>query len=152
MKMPLPLEGTSILDLTRLIPGPFCTLILADLGAEVIKIEEPGIGDYERQIKPFQGEMAYRFMLLNRNKKSVGLNLKEDRGREIFLDLARQADVVVEGFRPGVMDRLGLGYDDLRSVNEGLVYCSLASYGHSGPYRDRVAHDINSQNREGPTC
>ena len=143
MKMPLPLEGTSILDLTRLIPGPFCTLILADLGAEVIKIEEPGIGDYERQIKPFQGEMAYRFMLLNRNKKSVGLNLKEDRGREIFLDLARQADVVVEGFRPGVMDRLGLGYDDLRSVNEGLVYCSLTSYGHSGPYRDKVAHDIN---------
>jgi len=143
MKMPLPLEGTSILDLTRLIPGPFCTLILADMGAEVIKIEEPGIGDYERQIKPFQGEMAYRFMLLNRNKKSVGLNLKQDRGREIFLDLARQADVVVEGFRPGVMDRLGLGYDDLRSVNEGLVYCSLTSYGHSGPYRDKVAHDIN---------
>jgi len=143
MKRSLPLEGTSVLDLTRLIPGPFCTLILADLGAEVIKIEEPGVGDYEREIKPFKGEMAYRFMLLNRNKKSVGLNLKEDRGREIFLGLARQADVVVEGFRPGVMDRLGLGFDDLRSVNEGLVYCSLASYGHSGPYRDRVAHDIN---------
>ena len=141
--MPLPLEETCVLDLTRLIPGPFCTLILADLGAEVIKIEEPGVGDYERQIKPFQGEMAYRFMLLNRNKKSIGLNLKEERGREIFLDLVRQADVVVEGFRPGVMERLGLGYGDLRSVNEGLVYCSLTSYGHSGPNRDKVAHDIN---------
>jgi crotonobetainyl-CoA:carnitine CoA-transferase CaiB-like acyl-CoA transferase len=142
--MPLPLEGITVLDLTRLIPGPFCTLILADLGAEVIKVEQPGIGDYERQIRPFQGEMAYRFMLLNRNKKSIGLNLKQDEGREIFIDLARQADVVVEGFRPGVMSRLGLGYDDvLRHVNEGLVYCSLTSYGHSGPYRDKVAHDIN---------
>ena len=143
MKKPLPLDGRCILDLTRLIPGPLCTLILADLGAEVIKIEAPEVGDYERQIGPFQGEMAYRFMLLNRNKKSVGLDLKQDRGREIFLDLARQADVVVEGFRPGVMDRLGLGYEDLRSVNEGLVYCSLTSYGHSGPYRGKVAHDIN---------
>ncbi len=143
MKDTLPLEGTCVLDLTRLIPGPFCTLILADLGAEVIKIEAPDVGDYERLIKPFQGEMAYRFMLLNRNKKSIGLNLKQDRGREIFLGLARQADVVIEGFRPGVMDRLGLGYDELRSVNEGLVYCSLTSYGHNGPCRDKVAHDIN---------
>jgi crotonobetainyl-CoA:carnitine CoA-transferase CaiB-like acyl-CoA transferase len=126
-----------------LIPGPFCTQILADLGAEVIKIEPPGIGDYERQIGPFQGKMAYRFMLLNRNKKSVALNLKENKGREIFLDLVRQSDAVVEGFRPGVMERLGLGYGDLKCVNEGLVYCSLTSYGHSGPNRDRVAHDIN---------
>jgi crotonobetainyl-CoA:carnitine CoA-transferase CaiB-like acyl-CoA transferase len=142
--MPLPLEGITVLDLTRLIPGPFCTLILADLGAEVIKVEQPGTGDYERQIGPFQEKMAYRFMLLNRNKKSIGLNLKQDKGREIFIDLVRQADVVVEGFRPGVMSRLGLGYDDvLRGVNEGLVYCSLTSYGHSGPYRDKVAHDIN---------
>jgi len=143
MKMPLPLEGITVLDLTRLIPGPFCTLILADLGAEVIKVEQPGIGDYERQIRPFQGEMAYRFMLLNRNKKSIGLNLKQDEGREIFLDLVRRADVVVEGFRPGVMNKLGLGYDVLKSVNESIVYCSLTSYGHSGPYRDKVAHDIN---------
>jgi len=143
MKMPLPLEGITVLDLTRLIPGPFCTLILADLGAEVIKVEQPGIGDYERQIRPFQGEMAYRFMLLNRNKKSIGVNLKQDEGREIFLDLVRQADVVVEGFRPGVMNKLGLGYDVLKSVNESIVYCSLTSYGHSGPYRDKVAHDIN---------
>jgi len=143
MKKVAPLEGVCVLDLTRLIPGPFCTMILADLGAEVIKIEETVVGDYERQIRPFQGDMAYRFMLLNRNKKSVGLNLKESKGREIFLDLARQADVVVEGFRPGVMDKLRLGYNDLKSVNESLVYCSLSSYGHSGPYRDKVAHDIN---------
>ena len=143
MKMPLPLEGITVLDLTRLIPGPFCTLILADLGAEVIKVEQPGIGDYERQIRPFQGEMAYRFMMLNRNKKSLGLNLKQDEGREIFLDLVRRADVVVEGFRPGVMKKLGLGYDVLKSVNESIVYCSLTSYGHSGPHRDKVAHDIN---------
>ncbi|MDP2645288.1 MAG: CoA transferase, partial [Desulfobacterales bacterium] len=91
-----PLEGIRILDLTRLIPGPFCTLILADLGAEVIKIEEPLVGDYERQIKPLQNGMAYRFMLLNRNKKSVGLNLKNEAGKKIFLELVKKAHVVVE--------------------------------------------------------
>ena len=141
--MKRPLEGVRVLDLTRLIPGPFCTVILADLGAEVIKVEEPVIGDYERQIEPFQKDMAYRFMMLNRNKKSLGLNLKEEIGRKIFLDLVKKSDVVVDGFRPGVMSKLALAYDDLKKVNEGLVYCSLSSYGHSGPYSDRVAHDIN---------
>ena len=138
-----PLNGIRVLDLTRLIPGPFCTMILADLGAEVIKIEEPVVGDYERQIKPLQNGMAYRFMLLNRNKKSLGINLKEEAGRKIFIDLAQRSDVVVEGFRPGAMARLGLAYDDLKKVNQRLVYCSLNSYGYSGPYSDLVAHDIN---------
>lgn len=138
-----PLEGLRILDLTRLIPGPFCTMILADLGAEVIKVEEPGIGDYERVVKPAQNGVAYRFMLLNRNKKSVTLNLKEEEAKKIFFDLAKRSDVVIEGFRPGVMRRLGLSYDDLKKGNPGLIYCSLTSYGYTGPYRDKVAHDIN---------
>ena len=137
------LDGIRILDLTRLIPGPFCTMILADLGAEVIKVEEPGIGDYERQVKPFQGDMAYRFMLLNRNKKSVSLNLKDEPGKKILRDLVKKADVVIEGFRPGVMSRLGVGYEDLKKINPGIIYCSMTSYGSKGPYRDKVAHDIN---------
>ena len=141
--MILPLEGTRILDLTRLIPGPFCTMILADLGAEVIKIEEPKIGDYERQIKPIVNGMAYRFMLLNRNKKSLGLNLKAEEGRRIFLDLARRADVVVEGFRPGTMTKLGLDYPKLKEVKPDIIYCSISSYGYSGPAVQKVAHDIN---------
>jgi crotonobetainyl-CoA:carnitine CoA-transferase CaiB-like acyl-CoA transferase len=118
-------------------------MILADLGAEVIKIEEPAVGDYERQVKPFQGQMAYRFMLLNRNKKSLSLNLKDEAGKKIFLNLVKRSDVVVEGFRPGVMSRLGLGYDDLTKGNPGLIYCSLTSYGDTGPYKEKVAHDIN---------
>jgi len=141
--MKLALEGIRILDLTRLIPGPFCTMILADLGAEVIKIEEPRVGDYERQIKPIVNGMAYRFMLLNRNKKSVGLNLKAEDGRRIFLDLVRRADVVVEGFRPGAMTKLGLDYSNLKEVKPDIVYCSISSYGHSGPAVRQVAHDIN---------
>jgi crotonobetainyl-CoA:carnitine CoA-transferase CaiB-like acyl-CoA transferase len=143
MKRAAPLEGICVLDLTRLIPGPFCTLILADLGAEVIKIEEPNIGDYERQIGPFQGKMAYRFMLLNRNKKSVSLNLKGERDHKKFIELVGKSDVVVEGFRPGVMDKLGIGYYDLKKINSNLVYCSINSYGYSGPYKNKVAHDIN---------
>jgi len=141
--MQLPLEGIRILDLTRLIPGPFCTMILADLGAEVIKIEEPKIGDYERQIKPLVNGMAYRFMLLNRNKKSVGLNLKAEAGREIFLNLARRADVIVEGFRPGAMAKLGLDYPSLKEAKPDIIYCSISSYGHAGPAVQKVAHDIN---------
>jgi crotonobetainyl-CoA:carnitine CoA-transferase CaiB-like acyl-CoA transferase len=138
-----PLSGLKVLDLTRLIPGPFWTMILADLGAGVIKVEEPGIGDYERQVKPIKGQMAYRFMMLNRNKKSLSLNLKEEAGEKIFLNLVNRSDVVVEGFRPGVMTELGLGYDDLRKGNPVLIYCSLTSYGHTGPYKGKVAHDIN---------
>ena len=137
------LDGIRILDLTRLIPGPYCTMILADLGAEVIKVEEPQVGDYERQIKPIYKGMAYRFMLLNRNKKSLGLNLKRPEGRNIFLDLVQRSDVVVEGFRPGTMAKLGIGYKKLKEVKNNLIYCSINSYGYSGPATQKVAHDIN---------
>ena len=123
--------------------GALCAKLLADLGAEVIKIEEPKIGDYEREIKPIVNGMAYRFMLLNRNKKSLGLNLKAEKGREIFLNLVRRADVVVEGFRPGTMTKLGIDYPKLKEVKPDIIYCSISSYGHSGPAVQQVAHDIN---------
>ncbi|MDY6971753.1 MAG: CaiB/BaiF CoA-transferase family protein [Thermodesulfobacteriota bacterium] len=140
---PLPLEGIRVLDLTRLIPGAYCTAILGDAGAEVIKIEEINVGDYERQIHPFIGPMASRFLILNRNKKSVALNLKENKGRAVFLEMASTADVLVEGFRPGAMKRLGLDYEAVRESAPRLIYCSISSFGQDGPYRDVVAHDIN---------
>jgi crotonobetainyl-CoA:carnitine CoA-transferase CaiB-like acyl-CoA transferase len=141
--MDLPLKGIRILDLTRLIPGPFCTMILADLGADVIKVEEPTTGDYERQLGPFIGPMAYRFLLLNRNKRSLAINLKQKKGKEIFLELAKDSDCLIEGFRPNTMRRLGLDYHHIREINPGIVYCSLSSYGHTGPSKDRNAHDLN---------
>lgn len=139
----LPLEGVKVLDLTRLIPGAFCTAILGDAGAEVIKIEEVRIGDYERQIHPFNGSMASRFLILNRNKKSVAINLKTDQGRKVFLKIVAGADVLIEGFRPGVMEKLGLDYKTLQQINSRLIYCAISSFGQDGPCRDVVAHDIN---------
>ncbi len=130
------LAGTRILDLTRLLPGPFCTMLLADLGADVIKIEEPRGGD------PARGYGAV-FGLVNRNKRSVTLDLKSDTGREALLRLTERADAVVEGFRPGVMARLGLDFAVLSERNPQLVYASLSGFGQSGPYRDRPAHDLN---------
>lgn len=142
-EMVLPLQGIRVLDLTRLIPGAFCTCMLGDAGAEVIKIEEPNTGDYEREIHPFIGSMASRFLILNRNKKSVALNLKDKEGRDIFLKMVESSDVLAEGFRPGTMKRLGIDYEALHSINPRLIYCSISSFGHDGPYRDAVAHDIN---------
>ncbi len=139
----MPLQNVKVLDLTRLIPGALCSRMLGDLGAEVIKIEETGIGDYERQIPPFIGEMASRFLILNRNKKSVALNLKAEEGRKIFLEMVKTSDVVVEGFRPGVMRKLGLDYPTLRNSAPAIIFCSISSFGQNGPYRDLVAHDIN---------
>ena len=139
----LPLAGITILDLTRLIPGAFCTAILGDAGADVIKIEEPETGDYERNIHPFIGPVAARFLILNRNKKSVALNLKDAQGKEIFLKMVKKADVLVEGFRPGVMKKLGLDFESLHKVNPELMFCSISSFGHDGPSRDVVVHDIN---------
>lgn len=139
----LPLDGVTVLDLTRLIPGAFCTAMLGDAGAEVIKVEETKVGDYERQIHPFNGSIASRFLILNRNKKSVSLNLKVDEGRNALLRMVACADVLVEGFRPGVMKKLNLDYETLKKVNPRLVYCSISSFGQDGPCRDEVAHDIN---------
>jgi len=118
-------------------------MLLADLGADVIKVEEPKTGDYERQLSPFIGPMAYRFLLLNRNKRSLAINLKHNRGKDIFLELVKESDCLVEGFRPDTMKGLGLDYHHIREINPGVVYCSLSSYGHTGPSRDRNAHDLN---------
>jgi crotonobetainyl-CoA:carnitine CoA-transferase CaiB-like acyl-CoA transferase len=139
-----PLEGIKVLDLTRLLPGPYGTMFLADLGAEVIKIEEPEQGDYARWYSPHINNVGSRHLLLNRNKKSVTLNLKKPEGRSILLKLVENgADVLIEQFRPGVMDRLGVGYKDLEKANPRLVYCSLTGFGQDGPYRDVAGHDIN---------
>jgi len=139
-----PLEGIKILDLTRLLPGPYGTMLLGDMGAEVIKIEEPEQGDYARWYPPYINQVGSRHLLLNRGKKSVTLNLKRPEGRSILIKwVASGADVLIEQFRPGVMDRLGVGYKDLEKVNPGLVYCSLTGFGQDGPYRDIAGHDIN---------
>lgn len=137
------LEGVKVLDLSRLLPGPYCTLMMADYGAEVIKIEEPGNGDYIRWRKPAIEGIGARHLTINRNKKSVELNLKTEEGKEIFKKMAAEADVILESFRPGVMDRLGIGYEEISKINEGIVYCSLTGYGQTGPYRNLPGHDIN---------
>jgi crotonobetainyl-CoA:carnitine CoA-transferase CaiB-like acyl-CoA transferase len=139
------LEGVKVLDLTRVLAGPFSTMMLADLGAEVIKIEIPVKGDDSRQFGPFKnGESSY-YMNLNRNKKGMTLNLKAKEGRELFLDLVKKSDVVVENYRPGTMEKLGLGYEDLKKVNPGIVYGCVSGFGHYGPYKDRAGYDIIGQ-------
>ncbi len=138
-----PLAGTTILDLSRLLPGGFCTLILADLGANVIKIEEPGRGDYLRAFPPLGATQSVLFTALNRGKRSLTLNLKTEAGRTILLDLARRADVLIESYRPGVLARLGIDYETLQAANPRLIVCSISGYGQHGPLRDRVGHDLN---------
>ena len=131
------LSGVRVLDLSRLLPGPFCSLYLAQLGAEVIKIEEPNGGDYARALS------ADLFEIVNRGKKSVTLDLRKAPDRETFLDLAKTADVILESFRPGVMDKLGCGFDTVRALNPRAVFAALTGYGQTGPYRDRAGHDVN---------
>jgi crotonobetainyl-CoA:carnitine CoA-transferase CaiB-like acyl-CoA transferase len=144
-----PLAGVRILDLSRLLPGPFCTLLLADLGAEVVKIEDLEGGDYIRAMPPFvDGQGAY-FLALNPGKKSVCLNLKAPAGRDIFLRLAAGSQVVVESFRAGTVDRLGIGFEAVRAVNPGIVYCSISGFGQDGPDRDRAGHDLDFCARAG---
>jgi crotonobetainyl-CoA:carnitine CoA-transferase CaiB-like acyl-CoA transferase len=138
-----PLIGTQVLDLTRLLPGGFCTLILADLGADVLKIEEPGRGDYLRAFPPLGRTQSALFTTLNRGKRSMTLNLKTPHGRELLLELAHRADVLVEGFRPGVLTRLGLDHETLRAANERLIVCAISGYGQRGPLRERAGHDLN---------
>ena len=140
---PPPLAGIRILDLTRLLPGPMCTLHLADLGADVIKIEDPRGGDYGRTLGRVKTANSALFLAVNRNKRALTLDLKQSAGREVFLRLAQQADAVVEGFRPGVVDRLGIGYRRVSAINPRIVYCSITGYGQNGPYRDRAGHDLN---------
>ncbi|MBI4261878.1 MAG: CoA transferase, partial [Actinobacteria bacterium] len=138
-----PLAGVRVLDLTRLLPGGYCTLLLADLGADVVKVEEPGRGDYIRWFPPLvDGESALH-RALNRGKRSITLDLKSPRGPEVLGRLAAAADVLVESFRPWVLERLGTGHDALREAHPRLVTCAITGYGQDGPYRDRVGHDIN---------
>src|ERR687895_336103 len=145
------LADVRVLDLTRLLPGGFCSLLLSDFGAEVVKVEDTGMGDYVRWAPPYYGtdeqqELGTRsalYLALNRGKRSIRLDLKSEGGREAFLRLARDADVVLESFRPGVMDRLGVGYERLREENPRLVCCAITGYGQDGPLRDRSGHDMN---------
>ena len=140
---PLPLAGVRVLDLTRLLPGGYATQLLADLGAEVTKIEEPGAGDYARAMPPFFRSYGQAFLAVNRNKRSVAINLKRPEGRAALLRLVERADALIESYRPGVMARLGLDYETLRERNPRLVVCALSGYGQDGPYSQRVGHDLN---------
>ncbi len=146
--MSLPLEGIRVLDLSRLLPGGFCSLLLADFGADVVKVEDTGMGDYIRWSPPFY-EGAHKtaasalFLSLNRNKRSIRLDLKSEGGREALLRLVREYDVVLESFRPGVLDRLGVGYERMREQNPGIVYCAISGYGQDGPKRGASGHDMN---------
>jgi crotonobetainyl-CoA:carnitine CoA-transferase CaiB-like acyl-CoA transferase len=142
------LEGIRVLDLSRLLPGGFCSLLLADFGAEVLKVEDTGMGDYIRWAPPYyegaeDSAKSALYLALNRNKRSIRLNLKHDRGKEVLLRLVRDYDVVLESFRPGVLDRLGVGYERMREENPGIVYCAISGYGQDGPNRDRSGHDMN---------
>jgi crotonobetainyl-CoA:carnitine CoA-transferase CaiB-like acyl-CoA transferase len=142
------LSDIRVLDLTRLLPGGFCTMMLADLGADVLKVEDTGMGDYVRWAPPYyegaeDSANSALYLALNRGKRSIRIDLKSDGGREVLLRLAREHDVLLESFRPGVLDRLGVGYERLREENAGLVYCAISGYGQDGPNRDRSGHDMN---------
>src|ERR1700689_5077355 len=146
--MSLPLEGIQGLDLSRLLPGGFCSLLLADFGAGVLKVEDTGMGDYIRWSPPYvdgadDSPKSALFLALNRNKRSIRLDLKSEGGRDALLALVREFDVVLESFRPGVLDRLGVGYERMREQNPGIVYCAISGYGQTGPKRDASGHDMN---------
>jgi alpha-methylacyl-CoA racemase len=142
------LAGIRVLDLSRLLPGGFCSLLLADFGAEVVKVEDTGMGDYIRWSPPYyegahESARSALFLSLNRNKRSIRLDLKHEHGREALLRLVRDYDVVLESFRPGVLDRLGVGYERMRECNPGIVYCAISGYGQQSPKRDASGHDMN---------
>jgi len=138
-----PLAGLRVLDLSRLYPGPYASLVLADLGADVVKVEDPKGGDYLRWMPPLAGEQSGFFHALNRNKRSLALDLRAPAGAAAFLRLCRGADAVLESFRPGVMERLGLGWETLRAESPRLVLCSISGYGQDGPYRGLAGHDLD---------
>ena len=138
-----PLDGIRLIDLSRIIAGPYCAMVLGDLGAEVIKIEQPKIGDESRAWgPPWVKEVSAYFIAINRNKRSLTLNFKTPQGIEIFKNLVKKADVVLENFRPGTMDELGIGYEVLKEINPRLIYCDMTGYGTDGPYRDKPGVDV----------
>jgi CoA:oxalate CoA-transferase len=135
------LEGIKVLDLTRVLAGPYATMVMADMGADVIKIEAPGVGDDSRQFGPYIKDESAYFMSLNRNKRSITLNLKAPKAKELFIEMVKKADVVVENYRPGTMEKLGLGYEELKKINPKIIYAAASGFGHSGPYSKRAAYD-----------
>jgi crotonobetainyl-CoA:carnitine CoA-transferase CaiB-like acyl-CoA transferase len=147
--MPLPLEGVKVLDFTAIMAGPYCTLMLADMGAEVIKVESFPEGDGSRRFDPKVNGESYCFAVLNRNKKSVALNMKDERGRDIFLKLARNADIVIENYRPGVTRKLGIDYPALKAVKPDIIYASISGFGQTGPYSRKGGFDIIAQGMSG---
>jgi len=148
--VPKPLDGVTVLDLTRVLAGPYCTMVLGDFGADVIKVEQPGRGDDSRHWKPPDagGEAAY-YLSVNRNKRSITLNLRHPAGQDVLRRLASTADVLIHNFKRGGMDSMGLGYDALRELNPGLVYCTITGYGEGSPYQDRPGYDFVIQAQSG---
>lgn len=138
-----PLQGLKILDFSTLLPGPYATMLLADMGADVLRVESPGRLDLVRVLPPMDGKQSAAHSFLNRGKRSLALDLKKEGAADIIKALVRQYDVVVEQFRPGVMARLGIGYETLKAINPKLIYCSITGYGQTGPYKDRAGHDLN---------
>jgi crotonobetainyl-CoA:carnitine CoA-transferase CaiB-like acyl-CoA transferase len=147
--MALPLEGVRVLDLTNIMAGPYCTMVLGDMGAEVIKVESVPEGDGTRRFDPQVNGESYCFAVLNRNKKSLGLNLKDPRGKDLFMKLAARADIITENFRPGVTRKLGIDYDTVREINPGVIYASMSGFGQTGPYGKKGGFDIVAQGMSG---
>src|SRR4029453_16715917 len=151
--MTLPLEGLRVLDLTRALAGPFCSQMLGDMGADVLKVEQPGVGDNARGWgPPFQGGESSYFLSVNRNKRSLALNLRDERGAEVLRRLILQSDVLLENFVPGTLDRLGFGSAACRALKPNLIYCSISGFGQVGPERERAAYDQVLQGLGGIMC
>jgi len=140
----MPLRHLKILDLSQRLPGPFCSQLLADFGAEVVKVESPQRGDYGRYYLPKMKKEGAGFLMINRNKKSLTLNLKTSAGRKIFMKLLKRFDVVIESFKPGSLETLGIGYEQAKKIHPKIIYCSITAYGQSGPYKEKAGHDLNS--------
>jgi crotonobetainyl-CoA:carnitine CoA-transferase CaiB-like acyl-CoA transferase len=147
--MALPLEGVKVLDFTAIMAGPYCTLMLADMGADVVKIESFPEGDGSRRFDPKVNGESYCFAVLNRNKKSVALNMKDARGKEVFMKLARDADIIMENYRPGVTRKLGIDYAAIQAINPGIIYASVSGFGQTGPYSQKGGFDIIAQGMSG---
>jgi crotonobetainyl-CoA:carnitine CoA-transferase CaiB-like acyl-CoA transferase len=147
--MALPLEGVRVLDLTSVMAGPYCTMVLGDMGADVIKVENFPEGDASRRFDPKVNGESYCFAVLNRNKKSVGINMKDPRGKEAFMKLAAKADIITENFRPGVVKKLGIDYDTISKFNPGVIYASMSGFGQTGPYGKKGGFDIVAQGMSG---
>ncbi|WP_419962009.1 CaiB/BaiF CoA transferase family protein [Psychrobacillus sp. BM2] len=143
------LKGMKVLDLSQVLAGPYCTMVLADMGADVIKVEKYPTGDDTRSMGPYINEESYMYMMVNRNKRGICLNLKTELGLEVLYKLIKEADVFIENYRPGVTKKLGIDYDTLKAINPALIYCSISGYGQTGPYKDKGGYDIMAQGLSG---